>query len=321
MKLSVFTICHNEAATIAELIDRIPKKIKGVDTIDIWLIDDGSTDDTAEIARKKGIHVVSDGVQKRLAFRFRQALDIAIEQQTDIMVNIDGDLQFNPEDIPRLVGPIIQDQADFVAADRFVTEGGLRRKPANMPTAKYLGNLLGGWIVGVLSGQRFSDVTCGFRAYGKKAIIKLNINGKFTYTQESFQVLAMKRVRIKTIPTKVQYFKGRQSRVVSSIPKFVAGSGLNIIRSFRDFAPLRFFGWLGAIPFVLSLISTTIFTVHWLITGSFSPFKFLGFFGAYSFTIAIIFWLIGLASDMQNRSLNNQEKILEELKKQRYQKK
>ena len=320
MNLLIFTICHNESATIKELIDRMPKKIPGIKKISICLIDDGSTDDTAKVARSLGVRVESDGAQKRLAFRFRQALDIAIDEKADIMVNIDGDLQFSPEDIPKLVQPIIDNSADFVAADRFIGQDGRRRKPNNMPGAKYLGNVLGAWIVGTLSGQKFNDVTCGFRAYNKKAITKLNINGEFTYTQESFQVLAMKRVRITTMPVVVKYFKGRKSRVVSSIPKFVATSALNIIRSYRDFAPLKFFGWLGAFPFVLALISLTIFCVHWLFTGSFSPLKFLGFFGAYSLTLAIIFWLIGLSADMQNRSLNNQEKIIEELKKRRYDK-
>lgn len=321
MNLLIFTICHNESETIKELISRMPTKIPGIKKITICLIDDGSTDDTAKIAKSLGIRVESDGAQKRLATRFRQALSIAIEERTDIMVNIDGDLQFSPEDIPKLVKPIVDGEADFVAADRFTAKDGTKRKPDNMPAAKYYGNLVGAAILGWLSGQKFNDVTCGFRAYNKTAITKLNINGDFTYTQESFQVLAMKKVRIKTIPINVKYFKGRKSRVVTSIPKFVATNASNIIRSYRDFAPLKFFGLLGFPLFILGMISLTIFTIHWLFTGSFSPFKFLGFTGGYLVTMSIIFWLIGLSADMNNRILNNQEKILELLKQEKYEKK
>src|SRR5690606_38988982 len=104
-------------------------------------------------------------------------------QKADIMVNIDGDLQFAPEDIPKLVAPIVEGKADFVAADRFTDpETGKRRKPKNMPPVKYYGNKLGARIVGSLSGQKFRDVTCGFRAYNQNALVALNINGEHTYT-------------------------------------------------------------------------------------------------------------------------------------------
>lgn len=315
MKLLVFSICKNEASTIKELISRIPKKIDGIKEIQTWIIDDGSSDDTAKIAEGSGARAVSDGVQKRLANRFRQALDIAIQEKADIMVNIDGDLQFSPEDIPSLVEPIVKKQADFVAADRFTDKNGVKRKPENMPIVKYYGNMIGAFIVSSLTGQKFNDVTCGFRAYNREAIVKLNINADYTYTQESFQVLALKKVRIKTIPTEVKYFKGRQSRVVSSITKFIWSSALNIIRSYRDFAPLRFFGLLGLLPFLLGSIASIYVFIHWLNTGSFSPFKFLGFIGVYLVSIGLIIWFLGLVADMLSRMLNNQEKIIELIKK------
>ncbi|MBI4948365.1 glycosyltransferase family 2 protein [Candidatus Berkelbacteria bacterium] len=315
MKLLIFSICKNEETTIAELIKRIPKKIDGIKELKVVIIDDGSTDKTVEIAKKAGATVFYDGVQKRLASRFRQALEIAIKEKADIMVNIDGDLQFNPEDIPNFVAPIVKNEADFVAADRFTGIDGKKRKPNNMPSVKYYGNMIGAFIVSSLTGQKFNDVTCGFRAYNREAIVKLNINGDFTYTQESFQVLALKKVRIKTIPTYVKYFKDRKSRVVSSIPKFIWSSALNIIRSYRDFAPLRFFGLLGLLPFILGFASSMFVLIHWLNTGSFSPYKFLGFVGVYLLSIGLLIWFLGLVADMLSRMLNNQEKIIELIKK------
>lgn len=319
MKLIIVSICKNEAETIAEVLNRIPDKIAGINIIEKWVIDDGSTDNTSEVARDNGAKVVSDGVQKRLAFRFREALDLALSRGADILVNIDGDLQFAPEEIPLLVAPIVKDQADFVAADRFTDpDTGRVLRPKNMPASKYYGNKLGAKIVSRMSNHSFNDVTCGFRAYNRKAIMALNINGTHTYTQESFQVLAMKKLRIHTIPVNVTYFPGRKSRVVVNVFSYVMTSGVNILRSYRDFAPLRFFGWLGSIPFLLGVLSLAFFITHWVVRGSFSPYKFLGFAGVYLVTLGIILWSLGLVADMLSRMLNNQEKILSEVKHIRY---
>ncbi len=319
MKLVVVSICKDEAKTIGELLDRIPSKIPGITTIEKWVIDDGSTDQTAGIARKHGAKVHGGGISKKLAFRFREAVDLALSRDADVLVNIDGDLQFAPEDIPQFVAPIVDDTADFVAADRFTnpTTGSLER-PANMPAGKYYGNKLGAWVTGKLSGQKFNDVTCGFRAYNRHALVAINTNGTHTYTQETFQVLAMKRMRIQAVPVHVTYYPDRTSRVVTSIPAYVALSALNILRSYRDFAPLRFFGWLGLLPSLLGIPCLIFTVIHWSATGELSPYKFVGFLGAYLFTLSLIVWAIGLLADMQVRLLNNQEKIYESIKDIKY---
>ncbi|HJM04512.1 MAG TPA: glycosyltransferase family 2 protein [Candidatus Saccharimonadaceae bacterium] len=316
MKLAVVSICKNEAKTIQELIRRIPKKIKGVSLIDVIVINDGSTDKTAELAEKSGATVYGSHDSKGLAFRFREVLDIVLRDNYDAMVNIDGDLQFSPEDIPQFVAPIVADSADFVAADRFTDPAsGNKRKPKNMPFVKYYGNKVGAWVVGSLSDQRFRDVTCGFRAYNQRAMYALNINGTHTYTQESFQVLAARKMRIHSVPVDVKYFKDRKSRVVTSIPKYMLISLMNILRAFRDFAPLRFFTMVGLVPFVLGLICLIFIGIHWLQTGAFSPYKAVGFTGVYLVSVGIFFWALGLFADMQLRLLNNQEKTYEALRR------
>ena len=321
MKLVVVSICKDEESTIGDVLDGVPAKVPGVSGIEKWVIDDGSTDGTVKVAKKHGAQVLSDGVNKRLAYRFREAVDLALSRNADIMVNIDGDLQFNPSDIPIIIDPIIQETADFVAADRFTSpEDSLPHRPKNMSGGKYYGNKLGSWVTSKLSQHKFNDVTCGFRAYNRRAMIALNINNSYTYTQESFQIMAMKKMRIVAVPVAVKYYPDRKSRVVTSIPKYVALSALNILRLYRDFAPLRFFGWFGFVPFMLGLICLVGFTGHWIATGSFSPYKFLGFAGAYFMTLAIFFWALGLVADMLSRMLNNQEKILELLKEERYKK-
>lgn len=319
MKLLIVSICKNEAKTIAELIKRIPRTYPGVRQVEICIIDDGSTDGTGELARRAGATVFGDGASKGLAFRFREVIDIALSKKADVLVNIDGDLQFLPEDIPKIAGPVIADEADFVAADRFLDpDTGKLRRPDNMPAGKYYGNQLGAWVVSRLAGKHFNDVTCGFRAYNYKAIVALNLNSTHTYTQESFQIMVAKRLRVLTLPTKVIYYSGRKSRVVTSVVKYVMTSTLNIMRAYRDFAPLRFFFGLGILPFVIGLGCVTFGGYYWLQTGSFTPYKFLGLTGLYLISFGVFFWSLGIVADMLVRVMGTQEKMYEDIKKLRF---
>ena len=317
MKLVVFSICLNEEKTIGELLDRIPKKIEGIDEIVKVVVDDGSTDSTAKIAREHGATVFSNGNQKRLAYSFQFAVDKVLEMGADIAVNIDGDLQFMPEEIPLLVKPVLEEKAEFVAANRFSK----RHRPEHMPLGKYLGNRVGAYIVSKLSNKSFADVTCGFRAYNREALLSMNINSRFTYTQEAFQILASKNFNILQIPVTIKYFKDRKSRVVNNVFSYVFTSGFNIVRVFKDFAPMKFFGILGAAPVIIGLICLLFIGIHWLSTGFFTPYKFVGFTGLYLFTFGILILLFGALSDMLGRILNNQEKILYYSKKNLYRKK
>ncbi|HEX5797941.1 MAG TPA: glycosyltransferase family 2 protein [Candidatus Saccharimonadales bacterium] len=322
MFLLIVSICKDEAKTIGEVLDRIPARISGVDTIEKWVIDDGSTDDTVKIAKKHGAKVISDGAHKKLAARFGEALELALSRGADVLVNVDGDLQFDPGEIPKLIDPIIKDEADFVAADRFTdVKSGRRHRPKGMPLSKYMSNKLGAWVVGQLSGQRFRDVTCGFRAYGRKAIISLNINTTYTYTQESFQVLAFKKLRIVAVPVSIKYYPGRKSRVVKSFLQFLFGSAINILRAFRDYAPLKFFGLLGLVLFIPGVFMGGFTLVHWLTTGAVTPYVTVGFIGLYLFSGGLMLWALGLVADMFDRMLNNQEKIIERLKTETHDKK
>ncbi len=320
MKLVIFTICKDESSTLKELLDRMPSKIAGVSKIETLVISDGSTDNTAQVARDNGATKVIEGVtQKRLAYRFQQAIDTVLEMGADLAVNIDGDLQFAPEDIPKLLEPVVTKDYDFVAADRFTDpKTNMRRRPDNMPKTKYWANRLGAKIVGSLSGQNFRDVTCGFRAYNKKAMLAININSNYTYTQESFQVLAIKKMNITSVPILVKYYPGRKSRVVRSFWQFLFGSALNILRAYRDYAPLKFFGIASALCLMPGVIIGGFVAWHWATTGAISPYIAFGIIALFLVSVGILLGILGLVADMFDRMLNNQEKIIEQNKRQRY---
>jgi len=306
MKLVIFSICLNEEKTLGEVLDRMPKKIDGVDEIVKFVIDDGSSDKTVEVAKKHGAIVYSNGRQKKLAYSFQLACDKVLEMGADIAVNIDGDLQFIPEEIPSLVKPIVDGHADFVAGNRF-PDG---QRPKNMPFSKYIGNKLGAYILSKLTKMKFFDVTAGFRAYNRETLLSMNINNKFTYTQEAFQLLASKNFNIVQVPITMEYFPGRKSRVVTSISYYVFTSAFNIFRSFKDFAPIQFFGILGIVPIILGTACLIFIAIHWLNTGVFFPYKFVGLAGLYFFTFGFFMLIFGVLSDMLGKMLNNQEKLL-----------
>jgi len=321
MILVINTICHNEEATLDELFRRMPKKISGVDKIIKMLVDDGSSDDTVKIAERNGAVVIENHSQKKLAYSFQAAIDKALELGADFFVNIDGDLQFRPEEITNVVKPVVDGVADFAAGDRFTDpKTGKNIKPLDMPASKYFGNLVGAMIVSKMSGQKFNDVTCGFRAFNRKALLSININSKLTYTQETFQTLASKKLNIVQVPITVKYYPGRKSRVVTSILGYITGSAFNILKTFRDYSPLSFFGTMGFVSFLISLVLLGFTGVHWVRTGGFSPYKFVGFAGIYFISLAIVIWLFGLLADMFDRLINNQDKILYNLKAIRYKK-
>ncbi|MBI2357076.1 glycosyltransferase family 2 protein [Candidatus Dojkabacteria bacterium] len=319
MKLVIFTPCQNEEATLSELFKRMPKKIEGIDSIELLMVDDGSTDKSVAIARNLGVKVIENKRKKKVAYTHMKGIETVLDMGADIAVSIDADLQFSPEFIPTMVEPIVSGRADFVSANRFENpETGKTVKPDNMPVAKYFGNRVGAWLVSTITGEKYPDVTCGFRAYSKEALLNLNINGKFTYTQESFLVLASKKMNIEFVPVEVKYFKGRKSRVVVSILQYILQSGISIMSSFRDYAPLKFFGLLGLVPFVTGFVAAIFVLIHWIRTGSFTPYKYLGFASIYILSVSFVIWLLGFLADMQDRLLHNQEKILYEIKSLKY---
>ena len=298
MKLIVIIPAYNEEATIREVIGRMPDLgAKGVQLTPV-VIDDGSRDHTAEYARAAGAVVISHGTNMGLGKSFQDGLQYSLENEADIMVNIDADLQYDPADIAVLIQPILENKADFVTADRFTTANGKAPRPAHMPRVKFWGNQRMTKLVNSLAGTRLGDVSSGFRAINREAILCLNLSGKYTYTHETILDLAFKRLRLVSTPIQVKYYPERKSKVAHNLLNYIHQTLRIILKAFRDYKPFYFFSLLASLPLVAGLGMLIFMLVHFIIHDSFSPFKFIGFTGIYLFSLGLLLLIIGFLADI-----------------------
>lgn len=311
-RLLVAIPCLNEAATISQVVKEVPRTMPGVGCVDVLVVDDGSVDNTSLEAQSAGAKVICHQRNRGVGSAFQSAVNYAVEHGYDFMVNIDGDRQFNPGDIPKLVMPVLAGEADMVTASRFVDS---TYTPA-MPKVKLVGNHMMSYLISKLVRQKFSDVSCGFRCYSRESLLKLNLHGAFTYTQETFLDFAVKRMEIKEVPIEVVYFAERKSRVAGSIVKYAVNTAKIIFRGYRDYFPLRFFWGIAAIFAIPSALLAFVFFLHYLMTNTFSGYLYAGFSSAFLFFMAVVFFVLGIVTDMLDRIRTNQERILYLLKKQ-----
>lgn len=298
--------CLNEAATIAEVVSAVPRQMAGVDSVDVLVIDDGSSDGTAQIASGAGALVVRHPVNRGVGAAFQSAVDFALENGYDLMVNIDGDRQFDPGDIPKLVQPVVDGRAEMTTASRFIDAAFV----PDMPKVKLVGNRMMSALISGLVRKRFADVSCGFRCYARDALLRLSLHGAFTYTQETFLDFAAKRIVIVEVPIRVQYFKDRQSRVAGSIWRYAVNALKIILRGYRDYFPLRFFWGIAVVLAIPALAFGSIFLWHYLSTGKFTGYLYAGFLSAFFLGMAVLFLVVGTVADMLDRIRANQERIL-----------
>lgn len=318
MKLVILIPAYNEEDSIARVIQDLPKHIEGISDIQALVVDDGSKDGTAQEAVSAGAEVVSHTFNRGLGKAFATGLARALELQADVMVNIDADRQFDSADIPRLIAPVLSGNADFVSGDRFTAANGKLIKPDYMSSIKFWGNHRMSDLIGFLVNRKFPDVSCGFRAYSREAMLQLNLTGAFTYTQESFLDLANKGLAIKTIPISIKYFPERKSKMAGSILKYTWQTIKIIFRAYRDYNPLRFFGLLGLLPAIPGFVMGIFVIGHYLLTAAFTPYKAVGLIAIYLVSLAIVFWIVGILADMFVRIRLNQEKILYYEKSRKY---
>lgn len=309
-KIIVAIPSYNEELTISSVIEKINKVQIPNMIIKIIVIDDGSTDNTKDICARHGVDVFSHQINMGVGRAFRTGLEKAIELGADYLVNIDADGQFDPSDIPRLIDPLELNKADFVSGNRFLDSKGCLSRPKNMPRNKYYGNIFMSNFISLLVGKKYSDVSCGFRAYSSKAMITLNLTGRFTYTQETFIDLSFKELAIVMIPVKVKYFPSRKSLISSNLFLYGFKTFKIIIRSFRDYKPLIFFVSISFPLLFIGLLCAIFILVYYILYSHFSPYKFVAYISVYSLSLTFILWITGLLADMFVRVRLNQEKIL-----------
>jgi glycosyltransferase involved in cell wall biosynthesis len=303
----------NEEKDIAHVIATLPKAIAGIDCIECLVIDDGSTDKTAELALGAGAKVVLHRRNRGVGAAFQSAVQFALENEADILVGIDADRQFDPTEIPAILGPILTQRADMVIGNRF-TSG----MPAHMPPVKYWGNKKLAQLVSFVSGQSFQDVSCGFRAYSREALLHLNVFGEFTYTHETILSLAYQGLPILEYSITVTYDPERKSRVAASIFNYAVQTSKIVLRVMLDYRPIRVFGGLGAIFILVGMGFELFLLTHYIMTHSFSPYKATGFIGLGFIVFGMLVLVIALIADMLNRLRMSQDKALYELRKIHY---
>lgn len=241
MKLVVQIPCLNEATTLPQVLADLPSTIPGIDEIVVVIIDDGSTDGTADIAHKLGVnHIVRHTQTQGLGRSFHDGSLYALGIGADILVNTDGDNQYPGSKISDLVQPLISGTHDIVVADRQT------HLINHFSTTKKILQKLGSKVVNIAAGTALPDAASGFRAYSRESLIRLNTITRFSYCTETIIQAGNKGLSITSIPI-VTNAKTRESRLFSSTWQHVRKSGITIIRAYVMYKPYIIFGWLGAI--------------------------------------------------------------------------
>jgi glycosyltransferase involved in cell wall biosynthesis len=240
MKLIIQIPCFNEEEQLPSTLSHLPREIEGFETVEWLIIDDGSTDGTIDAARASGVdHIVRLTNHKGLAAGFQAGLDAGLKLGADVIVNTDADNQYEADDIPKLVAPILRGEADMVIGDRQIDSN------EHFSYSKRRLQRLGSWVVRQASGTEVPDTTSGFRAYNREAALQMQVVSKFTYTLETIIQAGKLTVALDHVPVRTNA-KTRDSRLFPSIPAYIRRNGLSIFRIYSQYEPLRVF-WSGAV--------------------------------------------------------------------------
>ncbi len=311
-KVMVMIPAYNEAENIGNVIEAVPREIAGISDVKVMVMDDHSSDNTAQVAKEAGADYVFRQKQNSgLGANFKKGIDIALRMGAEIIVNIDGDGQFDAREIPKLIAPILKNEADMVTCSRFLDPS----RTKDMPTIKKFGNYWFSKLVSNVTGEKFSDTQCGFRAYSREAALRLNLKGKFTYTQEVFIELVEKGMRIKEVSCNVVYRAERKSFISGNLRKYGFKSLGIIAKATRDTQPLTFFGLPALIIFILGFIGGGYSFVYWLIYSATTPVRTL-------FNVSVFFMIFGaslgilaMIADMMKTIKGTQDEILYRLRR------
>ncbi len=258
MKLIIQIPCYNEEKTLPEVVKDLPRELDGVDSIEYMVIDDGSDDGTARVAGELGVHhVYRLGSNQGLAAAFLKGINRCLELGADIIVNTDGDNQYDGTYIGKLVEPILEGRLDIVVGARPIEQ------IEHFSWIKKKLQRLGSRVVRQFSGTDIPDTTSGFRAYSATAAMRLHVFNNYTYTLETIIQAGHMNMRIGHVPIRVTG-RTRKSRLISSVPRYVGRSASTILRSYITYKPMRTFFYLAAMPALLGLVICVRFLCYFL---------------------------------------------------------
>lgn len=311
MKLIIQIPCYNEAETLEVALNDLPKHIDGIDEIEYLIINDGSADNTVEVAKKWGVnYVVNFRNNKGLARGFMAGLDACLRNGADIIVNTDADNQYCGEDIEKLVRPILNGEAGMVIGERPIDQ-----TEHFSPLKKKLQHL-GSWVVRKASNTDVPDAPSGFRAYSRHTAMRLNVINEYTYTLETIVQAGRQKMAVTSVPIRTNA-ELRPSRLFSSMFGYVKKSMLTIGRALMMYKPLYCFTWLAGIFGVAGIVIGIRFLVFYFSGAGAGHIQSL-ILASMLITIAVLCGVIGLLGDVISANRKLLEEIQFELRKMDY---
>ena len=307
MKLFIQIPCLNEEKTLPVTMADLPDNIAGIDSISILIINDGSTDNTVEVAKNLGVkHIISFPKNRGLAHAFDAGISYCLNAGADIVVNTDGDNQYRGEDIKKLIEPIIENKADVVIGNRQTS------KIKHFSKVKRLLQKTGTYITNKLAGTNIDDAVSGFRAFNRNAAMNLHIMSSFSYTTESLIQLGNKGFEIVSVPINTNK-KLRISRLFKSIPHFLINQSTTIIRVYSHYKALKIFTIIGCIAMLPGIAGVTRFLYYYFTYSGAGKIQSL-VISVMLILIGVLIILVGILADM----ISNNRKLIEKILANQY---
>jgi glycosyltransferase involved in cell wall biosynthesis len=308
LKLIIQIPCYNEEESLPVTIRGIPRAFRGVDHYEILVVDDGSTDHTAEVAAREGVHhVVQLKNHKGLAEAFARGMDAALRLDADLIVNLDADNQYHAQDIQKLIDPILAGEADMVIGDRRIGQ------IAHFSIFKKGLQRMGSWIVRHISGTQIPDATSGFRAFSREAALRLNVISQFTYTLETVIQAGKKNIPVHHVEVAINE-PIRPSRLFSNIPSYLKRSMATLMRIYALYEPLKVFLYVGALVFGIGFLISIRFLVYFVLNRGAGHIQSL-ILSAVLMIVGFQIGMIGLLADIISANRRLIEETLYRIKK------
>lgn len=302
MKVIIQIPCYNESAQLSRTVGDLPRTLPGIDEVEYLVIDDGSTDKTAELASRLGVHhVIQLSDHCGLARAYARGLAESVRLGADIVVNTDGDNQYRAADIQHLIAPIRDGRADMVVGARPIEE------ISHFSFSKKMLQRLGSAVVRHLSNTAVADTTSGFRALSREAALRLNVFSSYTYTLETIIQAGRSGMRVIGVPVHTNA-PLRPSRLISSQLGYIRRSVMTMLRIFMLYEPLRFFLYLGLVPFLTGCLIGARFTWFYLLGQGEGKVQSL-ILASILVLVGVQLFVLGLVADL----ISTNRRILEEI--------